>query len=297
MDRAKTIKVYGSGVLFACIVGFSFLGVKVGVAITTPLMTMTFRYNFAFLGAAVFYIFSKEKFDLRGREKKNIFFTAFFYVVFMILQAIGLVYATSVESGIIFAVIPVFTKILAGITLGERSGWKQNVFMCVSISALAAMIICGASSITLNLLGAVVLMLSSLSLAISNVIMRYVRGKYTPMEISAVIAFLGFVSFNIATIILSVRDGNLDSYIYLLGNVKFLIATAYLGIPSLLLSAWLMAYMTKNIEAVKATIFGNLSTAISIVTGVVILGEPLYIYHIVCTALVIIGVLGVSVTK
>ena len=49
-------------------------------------------------------------------------------------------------------------------------------------------------------------------------------------------------------------------------------------------------------EAAKGTIFGNVSTAISIVAGVVVLGEDLMWYHIVCTALIIAGVVGMSLS-
>ena len=74
------------------------------------------------------------------------------------------------------------------------------------------------------------------------------------------------------------------------------IATAYLGIGCILLSAHLMSYMLSKMEAVKGTIFGNLSTAISIVAGVVILGEPLKWYHVVCTVLIIAGVIGLCLS-
>jgi drug/metabolite transporter (DMT)-like permease len=48
---------------------------------------------------------------------------------------------------------------------------------------------------------------------------------------------------------------------------------------------------------INATIFGNLSTAISIVAGVVFLNESLKYYHIICSILIIIGVIGVSMPK
>lgn len=53
--------------------------------------------------------------------------------------------------------------------------------------------------------------------------------------------------------------------------------------------------MLRYMPAVNAAIFGNLSTAISIVAGVAVLGEPLLTYHIVCTLLIIISVVGVCI--
>ena len=55
-----------------------------------------------------------------------------------------------------------------------------------------------------------------------------------------------------------------------------------------------MAYMLAHMEIVQSTIFGNASTAISIIAGAVILGEPLTIYHILCAALILVGVIGLA---
>ena len=74
------------------------------------------------------------------------------------------------------------------------------------------------------------------------------------------------------------------------------IAAAYLGIGCILLSAHLMSYMLSKMEAAKGTIFGNLSTAISIVAGVAVLGESLMWYHVVCTAVIIGSVIGMSLS-
>jgi len=124
--------------------------------------------------------------------------------------------------------------------------------------------------------------------------MRYVRGVYKPFEITSFITAGGCILFNLATIVIGIRNGTLGDYFEPLSHMNFVLATAYLGIPSTLISALFMAYMLAHMEAVKATIFGNLSTAISIVAGVIILGEPLQLYHIVCTILIIMGVIGLS---
>ena len=72
---------------------------------------------------------------------------------------------------------------------------------------------------------------------------------------------------------IGIRNGTLWDYFQPLSHLNFVFASAYLGIPSTLISALIMAYMLANMEAVKATIFGNLSTAISIVAGVLVLGR------------------------
>ncbi len=294
VKNESTFKIYGSAVLFSLIVGFSFIGVKTCLSVATPLETLTFRYNFAFLATLLTAAAGLVKIDLRGKPKKNLALTAGLYLGFMVLQTIGLVFSTSIESGIIFAIVPILAKIIASLFLKESTNWKQNIFVCLSVAAVITMFVLGASDITVNVPGLVILLLSSLSMALSNVMMRYVRGVYKPFEISFFITGGGCLIFNLAAIVYGLKTGTLTNYLEPLSHMNFVIATAYLGIPSTLVSALIMAYMLAHMEAVKATIFGNLSTAISIVAGVIVLGEPLQLYHVICTILIIVGVIGLS---
>jgi len=290
----KDLKIYGSAALFSLIVGFSFLGVKTCLYTATPLETVTYRFNFAFLASLAVLITGFIRTDIRKKPKRMLVLTAGLYLGFMVLQALGLVFSTSVESGIMFAIVPIIAKIIAGVFLKESTSWKQNIFVCMSVSAVITMFVLGSSDITVNLFGLFILLLSSVSLACSNVLMRYVRGVYTPFEISSFIAAGGCLIFNLATIIAGIKNGTIVRYFEPLNHMSFVLATAYLGVLSTLVTSVLMAYMLAHMDAVKATIFGNLSTAISIIAGVVLLGEPLQVYHIVCTVLIVGGVIGLS---
>lgn len=292
--KESSLKVYGSAVLFSLIVGFSFIGVKTCVSVATPLETLTFRFNFAFLATVIIVLIGLVKIDLRDKPKKKLALTAGLYLGFMVLQTIGLVFSTSIESGIIFAIIPILAKVIASVFLKESTNWKQNVFVGMSVAAVITMFVLGATDISVNVVGLIILILSSVSMACSNVMMRYVRGVYKPFEITFFITGGGCILFNLATIVLGIKNGTLGAYFEPLSHMNFVLATAYLGIPSTLISALIMAYILAHMEAVKATIFGNLSTAISIVAGVIVLREPLESYHILCTLLIIVGVIGLS---
>lgn len=294
MDK-NFIKIYGAALLFSILVGFTFIGVKSITEMGTTLEILTYRYNFAFLGTLVLVLLGKNKIRFKSKEKKNLASTAVFYILFMILQAAGLVYTTSIVSGIIFALIPIIAKIIAGIFLAEKSTGLQNLFVLISVAALIFMILQDAGGIDANVVGILLLLLSSTSMAISNVFMRYVRRSYTPLEISFAISLLGFLAFNAVTVVWGIKNGNLSNYLELAGNPIFMLSTAYLGIFCTLITAFLMSYMLAHMEAVKATMFGNLSTAISLLAGVAILKEPLELYHIVCTLLILAGVAGVSI--
>ncbi|HOA43131.1 MAG TPA: DMT family transporter [Bacillota bacterium] len=296
--QSKNMKlVYTAAGLFSFIVGFSFLAIKISMSMSTPLEILTYRYNFAAVAALVPLIIWRSKIDLSNKPKKRLILTAAFYLGFMAFQAYGLIYATSIESGIIFAVVPIFAKIIAYFYLGEKGTWKQNFFIIMSISAVVAMFVFSVQDFQgVNAVGLILLFISSVLMALSNVLMRGVRSEYNPYTIAFCIALSGCLLFNIMTLIEGAASGEPLQYFAPLFHWEFVLATAFLGVLSTMVSSLLAAYMLANMEAVKATIFGNLSTAISIIAGVVFLREPLYIYQIICTVLIVIGVVGTTLS-
>ena len=296
-EKREMKKGYAAAIFFSVLVGFSFMGIKVAQTSTDSLGVLVYRYDFAFAAMIILMLFRVIKIDIKGKPKKKLLTTAAFYVGFMALQVTGLVFATSVEGSIYFALVPIIVKIIASIFLGENSSWLENCFVCLTVAALVVMLAMGSTGISFSPAGAVLLLASSVSMALSNVFMRYTRNDYKPIETTFTIVLMGFIAFNAAWIIRGVAEGQgIAEYFLPLTDMKVFIACGYLGIGCILLSAHLMSYMLSKMEAVKGTIFGNVSTAISIVAGVVILGEPLMWYHIVCTILIIAGVVGLSLS-
>ncbi|MDO4485290.1 MAG: DMT family transporter [Bacillota bacterium] len=292
--KADRRKGYTAAVCFSVLVGFSFLGIKVSQPYADSLDILCYRYDFAFAAVILLMLFRIIRTEIRQRPKSKLLLTAGFYVGFMAFQVIGLVFTTSVEGAIFFAIIPIIVKVIASAFLGEKSTWKQNGFVGLSVASLILMIVMGAGTLDLKPAGVVLLLISSFAMALSNVFMRYARNDCRPIEITVTIVIMGFIVFNTAAAVKGLANGEgFTDYFAPLANPQVFIATAYLGIGCILLSAHLMSYMLSKMEAVKGTIFGNLSTAISIVAGVVILGEPLRWYHVVCTLLIIAGVLGI----
>lgn len=297
-DEIDRKKGYAAAVLFSALVGFSFLGIKICQQYTDGLNILCYRYDFAMLAVLLLMAAGKVKpAELRRKPKGKLLLTAAFYVGFMAFQVAGLFYATSVEGSIIFAVVPIMVKIIASLFLKERTSWAGNAFICMTVASLIFMIVMGASGIEVDPLGTALLLIASVMMAMSNIFMRYTRNDYRPIEITTAIVILGFVVFNAAAVVRAAVTGTgVAGYFEPLLIPQVAISAAYLGIGCILLSAHLMSYMLSRMEAAKGTIFGNLSTAISIVAGVAVLGEPLMWYHVVCTAAIVAGVIGMSLS-
>ena len=298
-NRNTKIKVYTVAVIYTLAIGFSFFAIKECVPYADSLQILSYRYSFALVGIIIWLggckVLGTYPEKPPGRPKMKLYLTAGFYIGFMAFQIISMFFATSIEGAIVFAVVPIFAKIIARIFLGEKSTLLQNTFVGVTVAALIVLIILNATDLSMSLPGIILMTIASISMAISNVFMRYVRGTFKPIEITTTIAIGGFILFNGASVIKSAAAGTLGDYFEPLTHPQFLIAIAFLGIFCILLSAQFMAYMLAHMEIVQSTIFGNASTAISIVAGALILGEPLQWYHITCAVLIIAGVIGLTI--
>ena len=292
------MKVYLVSILFTVLVGFSFIFAKIGVSESSPLILATYRFNIAMITVLIALALGAVKIDLEGKKIKKVISVAIYYGAFILLQAIGFLYATSVESGIIFATIPIITMIIASFMLKEHTNTIQKLFVVMSVSGVVTMIIMTANNnvgdTKTNLIGVLIILLSSVSLSISNIITRKIRAEFTPSEISFIIVTICFVLLNIIFIGVSLKNGTLSEYFDPLFNKKFLIAAIYLGVTCTFLTSLLISYMLAHMEAYKATLFGNVSTAIAIIAGVFIAKEPFFTYHLVGTSLIIVGVIGTT---
>ena len=291
-DNNERKKGLIAGVFFALVVGSALFFAKTGLQYANPFIILAWRFNFAFLSAFLIALISyKNKKQLLNFDKETLFIV-FLYSTFLLLQTCGLMYSTSIEGAIIFAVVPIIATIISNIVLKEKANLKQHICMVVSVSALIYMIVSQSTEAhQVNLLGIFLLSISSVLVAISNVLMRKVRGKKKPFQLTFAIAFLGCIYINT---VCGLATG-FDNYVEPIFEFEFLISVFYLGAFSITCSSLLSAYSLSKLSALEASIFGNLSTIISIILGALILNEYFGLIQFVTSVVVILSVIGISV--
>ena len=296
--KAPEWRLYLVAAVFTLSVGFSFFGIKKCVPYADTLTILTYRYIAALIGVLVWTavakalgLYPKPK---EGRPKAKLYQTAAFYILFMIFQILAMFFATSVEGAIVYAMVPIFAKIIGRIALGEKSTRLQMVFVVVTVASLIVLIILNATEIDLNMKGLVLLTIGTFFMGCQNVSARYVRGVFRPIEITTAIAVGGTAIFVSASLIRAIVTNGFGRLIEPLSHPEFVIWVSFLGIFCILLSAQFMAYMLARMEIIQSTIFNSASTLVSIIAGVLILGEPLCWYHFLCGLLILAGVVGLT---
>lgn len=296
MNRKDKKQAYLAALMNALIIGFSFLFVKLALTVSNPLDTLAHRFTASFIAATIPVLFGWIKIKISMKELRRILPLALLYpALFFALQAYGLLYTSSSEAGIIQAMAPIFTMILATYFLQEKSTFWQKMSVLLSVGGVVLIILMkGVSFQSASLLGPILILLSALAISGYNVLARPLTKQFHVMELTYVMITIGFLAFNGISIVQHTMNGSIQLYFQPLMSPIFLLSILYLGILSSLVTALLATYALSKIEATKMSVFGNLATLISMVAGVIFLDETLSYYHLIGAIMIILGVLGTN---
>src|SRR5690554_1503206 len=292
----QTNKAYLAATSYAVIIGLSFLCSKVALQYASPMDVLAFRFSVSFLAFLVLKRISGIEIQMSLKRLVTMLPAAICYPVFFFsLQAFGLMNASSAEGGIIHASAPVFVMIFARCFLQERLSRAQKISVLVSVSGVIFILLMKGASIDLaNLKGLTLLVLSVLFFAGYNVLARKLGKGFTTWELSYVMMALGAFVFLIVSVGSHLILGSLADLVLPVRSGNFIAAILYLGVLSTMGSAVLNNYALSILEASRVSVFGNLGTIISLVAGVLFLNETLHYYHLLGTALIVLGVIGTN---
>lgn len=296
MENSNIKKAYFAAIVYALIIGFSFLFVKLTLTVSNPMDTLAHRFTVSFIFASIPILFGFVKINIKLKYIVKILPLALFYpAMFFGFQIFGLVHISSSEAGIIQATIPIFTMILASIFLKESSSNLQKISLFLSVTGVIYIFFMkGISFKAHNFQGTLLILLSALASASYNVLARKLTKEYKLMDLTYMMTFIGFVFFNFMSVINHSINGTLNVYFKAFSNPLFVVSILYLGILSSLVTSLLANYALSQLEASKMSVFSNLSTLITMIAGVIFLGENLEYFHIIGAILILLGIIGTN---
>ena len=290
-------KAYLAALSFSTIIGFSFLFTKVALGFASPLTNLAHRYTVA---AIVLFILQQSKVIQVKLTKEDILsilpMSLFYPLLFFMFQSFALQYISSSEAGILQALVPIITLILASVFLKEKTTFIQKFFLCLSVAGVIYIFLSKGANLGVEtgILGFMLMLGSVFSNAINNILSKYKGGQYRAIDLTVVVILVGFLVFNSLSLVTHFLSGNLMSYFEPLGHLSYLISILYLGILASIVTASLSIYAIVRLGASTVSVFGNLGTVLTIVAGAVFLHEPIYAYHIIGASLIIGGILGMN---
>lgn len=288
-------KAYAAALLQTLIIGFSFVFAKVTLRYAAPLDILAHRFSLSLLAACVplFLGFVKLQINWK-RDLPSILLLALFYPsLFFSLQIYGLAHTSTSEAGIVQAMAPIFTAVMAATFLKERIGGRVLAMILLSVGGVCLIFVMQGLDLGAgNLLGNILILLSALSLSAYSVLARKISQKHDIFSMTFIMILIAAVVFNLLAVGDHLLHGDFAAFTQPLGNWQFIGSLLYLGILSSLLTAYLSNYALSKIQASRMSLFFNLATLTTIFAGVLLLDERLHWYHIVGGAAILIGLVG-----
>ncbi|MCM3340182.1 DMT family transporter [Paenibacillus sp. MER TA 81-3] len=289
-------KAYLAAILYAFIIGFSFVFVKLALTATDPMSTLAHRFTISIVIATIPVIFGWVKLNITPKDIVRILPLALFYpAMFFAFQAFGLVYASSSEAGIIQAAVPILTMLLASYFLKERSSLWQKLSVALSVAGVIYIFVMNGVAIDAsNVKGTVLILLSALASAGYNVMARPMTRRFKLIDITYMMTLVGFLTFNVMSLVNHGLNGTVSLYFAPFTDTTFIISILYLGVLSSLVTSFLSNYALSHMEASKMSVFGNFATLITMIAGVLVLDEQLKYFHLIGACMIILGILGTA---
>jgi len=293
-DRAFA---YLAVLIYAAIIGLSFMYTKVALAYASAIDTLALRFTLSFAAIVILVATGVFRLSLQGKPWPRLLLLALMYPLgFFTLQTFGLKHASSAEGGIIFAVTPILTAILAGFFLKESTTLRQKLSILLSVFGVVLIFVMQGSIMDLtNAAGMLLLFLSCLASAGYTVLSRFLLRTFTPPEVTTSMMAIGCMTFWLASLLDHAADGTVNQIFEPLAHPDFIGSILYLGILASLVTAFSSSYALSKLEASKISVFSNLSTVISIAAGAFLLGETVTVYHLIGSVLIVAGVIGTNV--
>lgn len=254
------------------IFGFSYLFSKMALDITEPMILLCARFSVTFIVLNLLVLTRVMRPSLRGKKLWGPVLLGILQpVMYFILENYGLKYTTTSFTGMISAISPIFTAALGALLLRERPTGRQWLGIVISILGVILVSVGGTGG--QNTVGGCLCLLAAYFVgSFYSLYVRKLSKQFTPFELTYVMFTVGFVFF--AVLAFAQYGGETVGMLqHALGHGSFLVSILYLGgLASC--GAYMMAnYALARLTVARYTIFGNFGTVVSVLAGVVLMGD------------------------
>jgi drug/metabolite transporter (DMT)-like permease len=287
-------RAYLAGILFSSIFGFSFMFSKIAMSYVSPVGLIAYRFLVAAVAFEIIRRIGIIPVTIKKSDLQYLLPVAIAQpVLYFLFETYGLRLTSSGEAGMMIALIPVFVTILSGIFLKERPKRMQLVFIALSVAGVILIQVNKAEDgLTFELLGMGLLLLAVISAATFNIVSRRASMVVRPSAITYFMMVTGAVVFNLIYVVQLLVEDRPADYVLNMFHIELVLPILYLGLAASIGGFFLVNFSLSKLPAHVSSIYSNLATIVAIIAGWAILGEPLETYHIVGSAMIIIGVYG-----
>lgn len=275
------------------IFGLSYLFSKMALNITEPAILLWARFTLTFLVLNLLVATRIARVNYRGKHVLHAVALGVLQpVLYFILENFGLMYTTTSFTGIVSSISPVFTAVLGAVILREKPNWRQ--WCCIGVSIIGVMLVSVGGTGGQNTLAGCLCLLGAYFLgAFYSLLARHISKEFTPFEMTYMMFTVGFVFFTCWAFGMHGGDA-LPMLTEAVTHGDFIIAVIFLGVFSSVCAYFLANYSLARLTVARSTIFNSMSTIVSVLAGVIVMGDTFTATHALAFVLILAGVAGVN---
>ncbi|WP_056949871.1 DMT family transporter [Lacticaseibacillus nasuensis] len=285
--------VLGSFAALGCEVlyGLSYIFTKQATAVASPLALLGWRFLLAFVVMSGLIVVGVIHVSFKGKRLRPLLLVALFDpVLYFIGETFGISHTTASESGVFLACIPVAALLASAWLLHKYPTRLQVIGILITLIGVIVTVLAAGASASLSLIGYLFLLLAVVTYALYSVYVDK-ASAYTGIEITYIMLTAGAVVFVTMALIEALEHGNPQALFSLpVKHPSFAVAVAYQGIGSSVLALFLSNFAIAQIGVNKTASFIGISTVVSIIAGVLLLGEAFSSAQLIGAAVIICGV-------
>ena len=273
--------------------GLSFMSSRVALDTAPVILLLSHRFLLAFLVMSLFLLTPFGSYRLRGRSLLPLVLLGLFEpVIYFFGEQYGILHSSTVFSGVMIALIPIASTLCAVPILKEKPTLKQFFFSILSVGGVVGIGMMTSSSGRLDWIGVAGLLVAVFSAVAYTLLNRGISEQYTSFERTYSMLGFGAVVFT-AMAVFSVH-GNPVLYFEPFEKPSYLLAVVFLAVCCSVIAYFLSSYVLTGLSVARATVFSNLTTAVSVFAGTVFLHEPFSVFGLICCIVILIGIYGVQ---
>ena len=294
IDNKTMVKVMAAAIIGHVFWGFSFMASRIALDTTNMFVMLSHRFIAAWVVMSLLAVFGIMKINWRGKNILPLIFMAIAEpVVYFIGEPYGILHTTTIFSGVMIAMIPLASVLAASIVLKEKPTGKQVFFGVLSVLGVIGIGLMSNNAGALEFKGVVALILSVLSAVVYILLSRKYASEFSAFERTYMMMTMGAFAFTIMALISC--GGNMTMYMEPVADRSYIIAIIFLSLFCSVGSYFMASYTIQYLTVARQTVFANLTTAVSVFAGAILLHEPFSALGILFCIMIVVGIYGVQI--
>lgn len=293
MDKKLATKTLAAAIVSHTFWGFSFIASRTALDTTDVFVLLSHRFLLAFLVMSAVMLIRLIKVRLFGKRFYLLILLGLAEpVLYFFGEQYGILHSSTIFSGVMIAMIPIVSTLAAAPLLKEKPTALQLVFSALSVCGVIGIGLMSRSSGRLDIIGVLALLLAVVSAAAYTLLGRGISKEYTPFERTYMMLTIGAFVFTLLAAI-GVK-GDVRAYLQPFKTLSYTLSVIFLGCCCSVISYFLVSYAITHLSVAQATVFANLTTAVSVFAGAVLLGEPFSWTGLLFCLMILLGIYGVQ---